>query len=98
MSDRARYYTVVTDDNVAHPHVTDSRFITFPNGDAGLEFKNPYGDDYKVNLDRQSIKQVNTGKFNLSGATHAYHSGQPAEDASPPTQVADWSDGSERFD
>jgi len=97
MSDRERYYTVIDGEGVAHPHVTDCRFMTFPNGDAGLELKNPYGDDYAINLDTQSIERVNTGKFNLDGAEYAYHTDMPAEEASPPTEVASWSDGSERF-
>ena len=43
------------------PGVSDAAFMTFPNGDAGLRFENPEGDDLEENLRFVSIIEVREG-------------------------------------
>lgn len=60
-----KLYTVhVTDEDgneFCLPGVTDCAFITLPNGDGGLAFKNPYGDDFTESLSFLTIRKVTEG-------------------------------------
>lgn len=72
-------YTVHATDrdgnDYAIPGVTDVAFITFPNGEAGLAFSNPYGDDMTLNLERAEVREVTPGYS--PGGEPCYHRDGP---------------------
>lgn len=79
---RQMEYTVhVTDrhgNDYCIPGVTDTAFTTLPNGDAGLAFENPYGDDPVFNAGQGTVRHVSTG-FTPEG-DRCYHPQGPRYD------------------